>query len=64
MLLAHFLTFICHINTNQADTLVLHFDALICNVSMRNVCVEFDSVYGTRKHEKKENAKPHTETDP
>ena len=38
---------------NQAGTLVLHFDALICNVSMRNVCVEFYGVYGTRKHEKK-----------
>ena len=51
-------------NKNQAGTLVLHVDALICNVSMRNVCVEFYGVYGTRKHEKKENAKPHTETDP
>ena len=39
---------------NQAGTLVLHFDALICNVSMRNVCVEFYGVYGTRKHEKKQ----------
>ena len=53
MLLTPILTFICHINKNQAGTLVLHFDALICNVSMRNVCVEFYGVYGTRKHEKK-----------
>ena len=53
MLLTHILTFIRHINKNQAGTLVLHFDALICNVSMRNVCVEFYGVYGTRKHEKR-----------
>ena len=51
--MSHFSTFICYIYKNQTGTVVLHFDALICNVSMRSVCVEFYGVFTKQENTKK-----------